>query len=99
MLVSEEPPKHTLVLYAGSSFFSILVMALYKWDKIWMRIKMSVGIHVFGVYLILSDLCIDLLGLGADITDLYSLLIQVFLFSPCLALNGLWSVGYCLVVI
>ena len=47
----------------------------------------------------LSDLFIDLLGLGADITDLYCLLIQVFFFAPSLALKGLWSVGYCLVVI
>ena len=33
MLISGEHPKHTLVLYAASSFFSILVMAPYKWDK------------------------------------------------------------------
>ena len=53
MLVSQEPPKHNLVLYAGSSFFSILVMAPYKWDKKWMRIKTSVGTLVFGVSLII----------------------------------------------
>ena len=47
----------------------------------------------------LSDLRIDLLGLGADIADLYCVLIQFFLFPPSLALNGLWSVGYSLVVI
>jgi hypothetical protein len=58
MLVSQEPPKHTLVLYAGSSFFSILVMAPYKWDKKWMRIKTSVGIVVFGASLIIYLLCV-----------------------------------------
>tara|TARA_Y100000385_G_scaffold162209_1_gene168226 strand:- start:43 stop:360 length:318 start_codon:yes stop_codon:yes gene_type:complete len=58
MLVSQEPPKHTLVLYAGSSFFSILVMAPYKWDKKWMRIKTSVGIVVFGASLMIYLLCV-----------------------------------------
>ena len=57
MLVSREPPKHTLVLYAGSSFFSILVMAPYKWDKKWMRIKTSVGMIVFGASLIIYLIC------------------------------------------
>ena len=57
MLVSQEPPKHNLVLYAGSSFFSILVMAPYKWDKKWMRIKTSVGILVFRVSLIIYLIC------------------------------------------
>ena len=57
MLVSQEPPKYTLVLYAGSSFFSILVMAPYKWDKKWMRIKTSVGILVFAVSLFIYLIC------------------------------------------
>jgi len=58
MLVSREHPKHTLVLYAASSFFSILVMAPYKWDKKWMRIKTSVGIVVFGASLMIYLLCV-----------------------------------------
>ena len=58
MLVSREDPKHTLVLYAASSFFSILVMAPYKWDKKWMRIKTSVGIVVFGASLIIYLPCV-----------------------------------------
>ena len=57
MFVSQEPPKHTLVLYAGSCFFSILVMAPYKWDKKWMRNKTSVGILVLGVSLIIYLIC------------------------------------------
>jgi hypothetical protein len=46
------------VLYAASSFFSILVMAPYKWDKKWMRIKTSVGIVVFGASLMIYLLCV-----------------------------------------
>jgi hypothetical protein len=33
ILLSRQQPKHTLVLYAASMLFSILVMAPYKWDK------------------------------------------------------------------
>ena len=57
MLLSREQPKHTLVLYAASTLFSILVMAPYKWDKKWMRIKTSIGILVFGVSLIIYLFC------------------------------------------
>ena len=39
MLVAKERPKHTLVVYAALSFFTIMVMAPYGWDKKWMRIK------------------------------------------------------------
>ena len=52
MLVSQELSKHSLVLYAGSSSFSILVIAPYKLDYKWMRIKTSKGILIFGVSLI-----------------------------------------------
>ena len=58
MLVTKEQPKHTLLLYAGSSFFSILVMAPYKWDKKWMRIKTSVGMVVFGFSFIIYLICL-----------------------------------------
>ena len=58
MLISGEHPKHTLVFYAAFSFFSILVMAPYKWDKKWMRIKTSVGIVVFGASLIIYLICV-----------------------------------------
>ena len=58
MLVTKEQPKHTLLLYAGSSFFSILVMAPYKWDKKWMRIKTSVGMVVFGCSFIIYLICL-----------------------------------------
>ena len=43
MLMAKEHPKHTLVVYAALTFFTIVVMAPYKWDKKWMRIKTSVA--------------------------------------------------------
>ena len=58
LLASKEQPKHTLVLYAASTLFSILVMAPYKWDKKWMRIKTSVGISVFGLSLLIYLICL-----------------------------------------
>ena len=57
MLIDREQPKHTLILYAGSTLFSILVMAPYKWDKKWMRIKTSVGIFMFGGSLLIYLYC------------------------------------------
>ena len=33
MLVAKEHPKHTLVVYAALTFFTIEVMVPYKWDK------------------------------------------------------------------
>ena len=39
MLVAKEHPKHTLVVYAALTFFTIVVIAPYKWDKKWMRIE------------------------------------------------------------
>ena len=58
ILLSRQQPKHTLVLYAASSLFSILVMAPYKWDKKWMRIKTSIGMSVFGLSLLIYLFCL-----------------------------------------
>ena len=49
MLVAKENPKHSLVVYAALTFFTIVKMALYKWNKKWMRIKTSIGMLVFGL--------------------------------------------------
>ena len=58
MLVTKSPPKSTLLLYAASTLFSIVVMAPYKWDKKWMRIKTSVGMAVFGASLVIYTICL-----------------------------------------
>ena len=57
MLLAKEHPKYTLVVYAGLTLFSIVVMAPYKWDKKWMRIKTSVGMLVFGMSLLIYLYC------------------------------------------
>ena len=58
MLMIQSQPKISLVLYAASTLFSIVVMAPYKWDKKWMRIKTSVGMTVFGSSLIIYLTCL-----------------------------------------
>ncbi len=58
MLVAREHPKHTLVVYMPPShFFTIVVMAPYKRDKKWMRIKTSIGMLVFGLSLLIYLFC------------------------------------------
>ena len=58
MLITQSQPKISLLLYAASTLFSIVVMAPYKWDKKWMRIKTSVGMTVFGSSLIIYLTCL-----------------------------------------
>ena len=58
MLITQSQPKISLLLYAASTLFSIIVMAPYKWDKKWMRIKTSVGMAVFGSSLIIYLTCL-----------------------------------------
>ena len=58
MLITQSQPKIGLLLYAASTLFSIVVMAPYKWDKKWMRIKTSVGMTVFGSSLIIYLTCL-----------------------------------------
>ena len=57
MLAAKEYPKYTLVVYAALTFLAIVVMAPYKWDKKWMRIKTSIGILVFGLSLLIYLFC------------------------------------------
>ena len=57
MLVAKEHTKPTLVVYAALTFFTIVVIAPYKWDKKWMRIKISIGMLVFGVSLLIYLFC------------------------------------------
>ena len=66
-LVAKEHLKLTLVVYAALKFFTIVVMAHYKWDKKWMRIKTSVGSWA-GVWLVASDLFILLVCVLSWIT-------------------------------
>ena len=58
MLVVREHPQHTLVVYAALTFFTIVVMDPYKWDKKLMRIKTSIGMLVFGLSLLINLFCL-----------------------------------------
>ena len=57
MLDAKGQPKQTLVVYAALTFFTIVVMAPYKWDKKLMRIKTSIGMLVFGLSLLIYLFC------------------------------------------
>ena len=57
MLAAKEHPKHTLAVYAALAFFTIVVIVPYKWDIKWMRIKISIGILVFGLSLLIDLFC------------------------------------------
>jgi predicted phosphatase len=56
MLIFFWHAKNTLVVYAALTFFTIVVMAPYKWKK-WMRIKTSLGMLVFGLSLAIDLFC------------------------------------------
>ena len=43
--------------HVALTFFTIVVMAPYKWDKKWMRVKTSVGMLVFGMSLVIYLYC------------------------------------------
>ena len=49
MLIWREHAGNTLVLHAWLTLISFLLMAPYKWDKKWMRLKQSVGILIVGL--------------------------------------------------
>ena len=57
MLVDKEHPKHALVVYAVLTLFTIVVMAPYKWDEKWIRIKDSVWMLVFVLSLLIYLFC------------------------------------------
>ena len=57
MLAAKGHPKHALVVYAALTFFTIVMMAPYKWDKKWMRIKTSVEMFVFGLSPVIYLFC------------------------------------------
>ena len=58
MLAAKDHPKHTLVVYAALTFFAIVAMVPYKWDKKWMRIKTSIRILAFGLSLLIYLFCL-----------------------------------------
>ena len=57
MLIWREHAGHTLVLYAWLTLISFLLMAPYKWDKKWMRLKQLVGILLVGLASVIYSIC------------------------------------------
>ena len=57
MLISRESPHWSTTGFAAFTLTSIILMAPYKWDRKWMRIKSLVGMTTFGSVLIIYALC------------------------------------------
>ena len=57
MLISHSKPNWSLAGFAAFTLTSIILMAPYKWDKKWMRVKSMVGISIFGSVLLIYLLC------------------------------------------
>ena len=57
MLASREKPHWSTVGFALFTLTSIVLMAPYKWDRKWMRVKSLVGMSIFGTVLLIYLLC------------------------------------------
>jgi len=57
LLMSREKPHWSTVGFAFFTLTSIFLMAPYKWDRKWMRVKSSVGMTIFGLVLLIYMLC------------------------------------------
>jgi len=57
MLISRERPHWSTMGFALFTLTSIFLMAPYKWDRKWMRVKSIVGMTIFGTVLLIYILC------------------------------------------
>ena len=57
MLMTREKPHWSTMGFALFTFTSIVLMAPYKWDRKWMRVKSLVGMTIFGSVLVIYALC------------------------------------------
>ena len=57
MLIAREKPHWSTVGFALFTLTSIVLMAPYKWDRKWMRVKSLVGMTIFGSVLVIYLLC------------------------------------------
>ena len=57
MLMNREKPHWSSMGFALFTLTSIVLMAPYKWDRKWMRMKSLVGITIFGSVLVIYALC------------------------------------------
>ena len=57
MLLSRTKPHWSTAGFALFSLTSIVLMAPYKWDRKWMRVKSTIGMFTFSSVLFLYALC------------------------------------------
>ena len=57
MLMTREKPHWSTMGFALFTFTSIVLMAPYKWDRKWMRVKSLIGMTIFGSVLVIYALC------------------------------------------
>ena len=57
MLMAREKPHWSTMGFALFTLTSIVLMAPYKWDRKWMRVKSLVGMMFFGSILVIYVLC------------------------------------------
>jgi len=58
MLISREKPHWSTMGFALFTLTSIFLMAPYKWDRKWMRVKSIVGMTIFGSVFVIYILCL-----------------------------------------
>ena len=58
MLISREKPHWSTMGFALFTLTSIFLMAPYKWDRKWMRVKSIVGMAIFGSVFVIYILCL-----------------------------------------
>ena len=57
MLLTRAKPHLSLAGFALFSLTSTLLMAPYKWDRKWMRVKSTIGMFTFSSVLVIYALC------------------------------------------
>ena len=57
MLITREKPHWSTMGFALFTLTSIFLMAPYKWDRKWMRVKSIVGMSIFGAVFLIYILC------------------------------------------
>ena len=57
MLITRSKPHWSSAGFVAFTLTSIILMAPYKWDRKWMRVKSMVGISIFSSVLLIYLLC------------------------------------------
>tara|TARA_B100000900_G_C20321226_1_gene610224 strand:+ start:266 stop:556 length:291 start_codon:yes stop_codon:yes gene_type:complete len=57
MLISRSKPHWSITGHVVFTLTAMILMAPYKWDRKWMRVKSMVGMSIFGSVLLIYLLC------------------------------------------